>query len=427
MNHPARPGGAAPDRPRAPFPPTAPADHLALAQATQRGPLPDFLPTGDSGADVVPVVAPTGDHIWLVTGFDLGRKVLTDDRFSRAAAVTPTAPAIHPLRPDPAALTSLDPPQHTRLRRLVNRSLTPQAVARLEDGIRHTARRLLVGRTRIDLVAQYAMPLSATTICRVLGVPEGDHAHFAGLADRALGITTGIFEEQSLARDALRDYIRKLIAEARRRPGGHMLGALATAHDESGALSHQELTALVELLLNAGYETSVGQLGLAVVALLDHPEQWRLLATAAHPEHAPSAAVEELLRYAPVVPMSFTRVARQDLVLGTVRIRAGEAVVVSLLHAGFDPRTHPDASRLDVTRPHARHLTFGHGAHTCLGAQLARTQLRVALEELATAAPGLTPRVPLSSLRWRRPEAVVRGPVALPVNLSGNACGARAS
>ncbi|MFH8349863.1 cytochrome P450 [Streptomyces sp. NPDC018045] len=422
MKHPDQPGGAAPNGRCAALSPTAPAGHRNLARAAQGGPLPAFLPTADSVADVVPVVAPTGDHIWLVTGFDLGRKVLTDDRFSRAAATAPTAPAIHPLRPDPAALTSLDPPQHTRLRRLVNRSFTPQAIARMEDGIRHTARRLLAGRTRIDLVAQYAMPLSAATICRVLGVPEAEHAHFAELADRALGITTGTFEERGPARDVLRDYIGKLITEAGHRPGGHMLGSLTSAHDESGALSHEELTALVELLLNAGYETSIGQLGLAVVALLDHPEQWRLLATAACPERASSAAVEELLRYAPVVPMSFTRVARQDLALGTVRIRAGEAVVVSLLHAGFDPRTHLNAPRLDVTRSPARHLTFGHGAHICLGAQLARTQLRVALEELAAAAPGLAPSAPLSSLRWRRPEAVVRGPVALPVTLSGSTC-----
>ncbi|QCX73873.1 Vitamin D(3) 25-hydroxylase [Streptomyces sp. YIM 121038] len=392
--------------------------NLPSRTAGQHGPLPDFLPTGDGVADIAPVVAPTGDRVWLVTAFDLGRAVLTDERFSRAAAVAPEAPAIHPMRPDPAALTSLDPPQHTRLRRLVNRPFTPRAVAALEEGIRRQARRLLAGRDRIDLVAQYAMPLSAATICRVLGVPEAEHARFAGLADRALGVTTGTFEEQGPARDALRAYISELIDRARRDPGEHVLGTLATAYDESGALSHDELTALVELLLNAGYETSIGQLGLAVVSLLEHPEQWHRLATAPQREAAAAAAVEELLRHAPVVPMSFTRVARQDVRLGAVVVRAGEALVVSLLHANFDARAHRDPDRLDLTRCPARHLTFGHGAHTCLGAQLARTQLRVALEELAAAAPDLTPRTPLPSLRWRRPEAVVRGPLTLPVNLT---------
>ncbi|MFD0417684.1 cytochrome P450 [Streptomyces sp. NPDC127108] len=392
--------------------------NLPSRTAGQHGPLPDFLPAEADVADVVSVIAPTGDRIWLVTAYDLGRAVLTDERFSRAAAVTPEAPAVHPMRPDPAALTSLDPPQHTRLRRLVNRPFTPRAVAGLEEGIRRQARRLLAGRDRIDLVAEYAMPLSATTICRVLGVPEAEHDRFAGLADRALGITTGTFEEQGPARDALRAYIRELIDRARRDPGEHVLGTLATAYDEGGALSHDELTALVELLLNAGYETSIGQLGLAVVSLLEHPDQWHRLATAPHRETA--AAVEELLRHAPVVPMSFTRVARQDVRLGPVVVRAGEALVVSLLHANFDARAHRDPARLDITRCPARHLTFGHGAHTCLGAQLARTQLRVALEELATAASGLTPHIPLPSLPWRQPEAVVRGPLTLPVNLTGS-------
>ncbi|GHC87300.1 cytochrome P450 [Streptomyces flavofungini] len=396
--------------------------HLPSGTAHQHGPLPDFLPTADGAAEVVPVVAPTGDRIWLVTAFDLGRSVLTDERFSRAAAAAPEAPASHPMRPDPAALTSLDPPQHTRLRRLVNHPFTPRAVAGLEEGIRRQARRLLAGRDRIDLVSQYAMPLSAATICRVLGVPKAEHTHFADLADRALGVTTGDFAEQGPARDALRAYIGELISRARRAPGEHVLGALATAYDEDGTLSHDELTALVELLLNAGYETSIGQLGLAVVTLLEHPEQWHRLAAAPHREAA--AAVEELLRHTPVVPMSFTRVARQDVRLGTVVVRAGEALVVSLLHANFDARAHRDPTRLDITRRPARHLTFGHGAHICLGAQLARTQLRVALAELAAAAPGLTPRTPLSALRWRQPEAVVRGPLALPVHLTATRAGA---
>ncbi|MER7998495.1 cytochrome P450 [Streptomyces sp. NPDC095613] len=403
---------AAPDHPAPDHPVPGPAAAGHPATAAQRGPLPSYLPRRPA-PDVVRVLAPTGDRLWLVTRFGLGREVLTSTRFSRAMAVAESAAAIHPMRPDPAALTSLDPPAHGRLRRLVNRAFAPDAVASLEGVIRRTARGLLADRHTADLVSGYAEPLSASTICQMLGVPEAEQDRFVRLANRAHGITPCSPEESESARHELRAYVGSLVELARREPGQHLLGALVLAHEQEGALDEKELLALVELLLNAGYETTIGQIGLAVLALLERPDQWREMAH--RPELIPGA-VEELLRYAPVVPISFTRVARQDVVLGGQRIRAGESVLVSLLHANFDPEEHASPEELRIDRRTARNLTFGHGPHVCLGAQLARLQLRVALEELADSCPDLALDADPGALRWRPPEAIVRGPTSLPAS-----------
>ncbi|MFD6339274.1 cytochrome P450 [Streptomyces sp. NPDC060210] len=409
------PSGGVP--PSGGIPPRAPG-HLAVAAHTQhatgvqRGPMLPYLPRHPV-PDVVRVLAPTGDRLWLVTRYELGRQVLTDTRFSRALAVAESAPAIHPLRPDPVALTSLDPPAHGRLRKLINRAFVPEAMAAQEGPIRRTARGLLQGRRAIDLVSGYAMPLSASTICQVLGVPEAEQDRFSRLADRAHGITPCSPGESETARRELRAYFAALADHARRDPGDDLLGTLILAREQDGVLDEPELLALIELLLNAGYETTIGQIGLAALALLEHPAQWRELVS--RPELVPGA-VEELLRYAPVVPISFTRVARQDVELGGERISAGDGVLVSLLHANFDAAEHAEPEVLNVRRDMPRNLTFGHGPHVCLGAQLARLQLRVALEELVRAAPGLRPAVAPAALRWRPAEAVVRGPTTLPVS-----------
>ncbi|WP_431771456.1 cytochrome P450 [Streptomyces cucumeris] len=384
----------------------------APATAAQRGPLPPYLPRWPVPG-LVRILAPTGDRLWLVTRFALGRRVLTDPGFSRAAAVAPAAPAVHPLRPDPASLTSLDPPAHSRLRALVNRAFVPQAIAALEDGIRAEARGLLRRGGPRDLVRDYTMPLAAATICRILGVPEAERDRFAALADLGHALVPCTPQESEAARAELHKQFGRLIRLARREPGGHLLGALVRAHDEDRALSEAELIALVELLLNAGYETTIGQTGLAVLALLESPGEWRRLV--ADPGLIPGA-VEELLRFAPVVPISFTRLARQDTELAGQPVRAGEAVLVSLLHANFDLPDDGCPGVLDVRRQSARHLSFGHGPHICLGAQLARLQLRTALEELVAVCPGLSLEADPAALRWRPPEAIVRGPTALPVS-----------
>ncbi|QKV96440.1 cytochrome P450 [Streptomyces sp. NA02950] len=382
------------------------------ATAAQRGPLPPYLPRRPV-PDVVRILAPTGDRLWLVTRFALGRRVLADPGFSRAAAVAPAAPAVHPLQPDPASLTSLDPPAHSRLRALVSRAFIPHAIAALEDGIRAEARGLLRRGSPFDLVRDYTMPLAAATICRMLGVPEAERDRFAALADLGHALVPCTPRESATARAELRAHFVALLRMARRDPGEHLLGALVRAHDEDGSLSEAELIALVELLLNAGYETTIGQTGLAVLALLEHPGQWRRLV--AGPGLVPGA-VEELLRFAPVVPISFTRLARTDTELAGEPVRAGEAVLVSLLHANFDPRAHPRPGALSVDRTTTRHVSFGHGPHICLGAQLARLQLRIALEELVAACPRLALAADPATLRWRPPEAIVRGPTALPVS-----------
>ncbi|GAA2346267.1 cytochrome P450 [Streptomyces violaceusniger] len=375
--------------------------------------MPSYLTLPNPPPELMRILAPTGDRLWLVTSRRLGRQVLAEDRFSRALAVAPQAPANHPLRPEPTALTSLDPPDHGRLRGLVSHAFTPPAVAALESTLRQTARELLAGKRAADLVPDYLMVLAATAICRVLGIPWAEQDRFSALADRAHGITPCSPEESAASREELRAYVAGLVADGHYEADTSLLGTLRLARQRDAALTIRELASLVELLLDAGYETTIGQTSLAVLALLEHPEQWRFLVN--RPEHVPGA-VEELLRYAPVVPISFTRVARHDTELAGERIRAGEAVLVSLLHANFDPREHPDPDVLRVDRRTARHLTFGHGPHVCLGARLARLQMRIALEELIRVAPHLSLEADPADLGYRPPEAVVRGPTSLPAS-----------
>lgn len=182
--------------------------------------MPSYLSLPDPVPDLVRILAPTGDHLWLVTDLELGRQVLGEDRFSRALAVEPQAPAIHPLQPDPTALTSLDPPDHHRLRRLVSHAFTPPAMAALEKGLRQTAHALLTGRRAMDLVPDYVMVLAATAICRVLGIPEAEQGRFSALADRAHGITPCSPEQSQVARGELREYVASLVAADGLGPGG---------------------------------------------------------------------------------------------------------------------------------------------------------------------------------------------------------------
>jgi cytochrome P450 len=373
------------------------------------GPLPALVALGGVGS-VVRVTAPTGDDVWLVSDHRLARQVLCDPRFSRAAAARPGAPRVNTANPAPTSMMSMDGPGHARLRRLVSEAFSPRRVAASAPGIQRLVDRLLddvcsAGRP-VDLVAMFAVPLPCTVIGTILGFPAEDQPLIREWAGVLFDVSVSTAREKALRAFSLVAYVSRLVERKRVDPADDLIGTLIAAHD-ADALSLAELVDLVVAVITAGFETTAGQFGLSVLSFLWDPaarEDLRDPATAA-------AVLEEYLRLAPATPTTFPRVAREDVDLGGVTVRAGEAVVVSLLHGNRDSAVFADPHRRSLTRP-AAHLTFGHGAHYCLGAELARLQLRLAVPALLRRLPDLRLADRPDAVGWSVGTAT-RGPTRL--------------
>ncbi|MFG2720667.1 cytochrome P450 [Streptomyces sp. NPDC048416] len=325
--------------------------------------------------------------MWLVSDYALGRLVLSDRRFSRAAAAAPGAPRLNSAAPSPTSLMSLDGTDHARLRRIVAAAFTTGKMTGMTPLVRRTATDLLANMSRLDtpadLVSSFAEPLPLAVLCTLLGVPVEDRGIFSSWVEVLFDITASSDLEKSRQRLQLVDYMSTLIDRKRLRDDDDLLTDLIRAHD-GDALSKAELVSLGLALLTAGYETTVGQIGLCALAVL----QERIPREFVKDEARADELVEELLRVTPSTAISFPRVALEDVELGDIRVRAGEAVVVSLLHGNRDDKVfdEPELLRDDRSSPH---LTFGHGIHRCLGAPLARLQVRTALLELFGSFPAL--------------------------------------
>jgi cytochrome P450 len=311
----------------------------------------------------------------------------------------------------------VDPPDHTRLRTLVNKAFTPAAVERLRPRVEAIVAGLLdrvAGAGEMDVVEDLAYPLPVTVICELFGVPEADRDRFRAWSRGLVHLLDPLVTDDALeaalrARNALRGYLEELIADRRAHPTGDLLSALVEAEDQGHQLSPAELVSMCVLLLVAGHETTVNLIANGTLALLRHPgERARLQA---EPSLAGSA-VEELLRYDS--PVQFTsRHALVDLDVGGQRIRAGESMVAVLGAANRDPAQFPDPDRLDLSRSPNRHLAFGGGIHFCLGAPLARMEARIAIPALLARLPDLRlgPRPPVL-----RDTVTLRGLASLPVS-----------
>ncbi|MET0131961.1 MAG: cytochrome P450, partial [Kibdelosporangium sp.] len=245
------------------------------------------------------------------------------------------------------------------------------------------------------------------------GVPYDDRDEFREWVAAFIAITALTSEERQAQLGRLADYLAALAARRRAAPTDDLLGALVSAQDEQDRLTEDEVIQLTLLLLGAGYESTASQIVNFAYTLLMHPDQLALLRD--RPELMPDA-VEELMRWVPLLATADTlpRYALEDVELGSGTVAAGEPVLLAKHAANRDPRRYDDPDRLDLTRESKGHLGFGHGAHHCLGAQLARMDLRVALAALLDRCPGLHLAVPADDLAWKAGLAV-RGPVALPV------------
>ncbi|MEV4255434.1 cytochrome P450 [Spirillospora sp. NPDC049652] len=366
-----------------------------------------------SEAPVSRLAFPDGAAGWLLTRHEDVRAVLADGRFSadRVIASSPVRRPAFRAEDRAGVLLTMDPPEHTRLRRLLTPYFTTrrmQALApRVERIVADHLDALRASGPPADLVPTFTLPIPSLVICELLGVPYADRARFHTWAASALSLTEPQ-DQVDAARDALGVYMDELVEAKRREPDDALLGALITAEND---LTPAELGGIGRLLLIAGHETTANQLALGVLTFLTRPEQLRVFRE--NPDAA-DRAVEELLRYLTIIQHGAPRVAMEDVVIHGHRVRRGETVMLSLSAANRDPEHFERPDELDVTRPPSQHVAFGHGVHQCLGQQLARVEMRIALTALFEGLPGLRLAVPADRIPMRH-DMSIYGVHRLPV------------
>ncbi|CAN5826329.1 cytochrome P450 [soil metagenome] len=349
------------------------------------------------------VQLPYGEQAWLATRYEDVRRVLADPAFSRAAAVDRDEPRSRPHATGAGTIKSLDPPEHTRLRRLVAKAFTARRTENLRTRAQQIADELvdamLTKGEPAELVADFALPLPITVICEVLGVPVEDRDDFRLWSDAFLSTTKFTVEQITQYRKELRHYMTDLIAQRRADHQDDLLSAMLAARDDEDRLSEEELLSLSEAILIAGHETTATTIPSFVYALLTHPDQ---LATLRADLSLVPRAVEELLRFVPVGAGALqARYALVDVELGGVTVCAGEPVLAANQSANRDETVFTDPDRLDLRRAEASHLSFGHGAHHCLGASMARMELQVALRTLLCRLPMLRLASDIDDVAWK--------------------------
>lgn len=366
--------------------------------------------------------SPGGGTIWYITRFAEVMAVLKDnDHFVKDMrhALPPGA-----AQPRKSSLNRLinenmlfaDPPDHTRLRALVNQAFTPRRVEQLAGRIQQITDELLDGIAadeEADLIASFALPMPVRIIAELLGIPPSDQAQVADWSQAIIspGSRDLTYRARKRKVRAFVGYLRQMFALRQQKPQDDLISALVQAEEAGERLNEAELSSMVALLLVTGHETTVNLLGNGALALLNHPEQLALLQE--RPE-VWETAVEELLRFDGPVETSTTRWVREDIAFEGHQMRRGDVVRVVLASANRDTCQFAHADVLDVTRSDNRHLAFGLGVHYCLGAPLARLEGEIGLKTLFETFPNLRLALPAEQLRWRS-GVLFRGLHALPV------------
>ena len=365
---------------------------------------------------VLRIAMPYGGDAWLATRYDDVKMVLADPRFSMAATVGKDVPRPVPNIQTESSILTMDPPEHGRLRKLVAKAFTVRRVEalrpRIQQIIDDLTGTMLAAGSPADLAASVNWPLPITVICEMLGVPLADQGTFRQWTDGLLAID-GDGSKSQVNRRHLQDYLAGLIATHRAEPQDDLLTELITARDVDDRLTEAELVNFSIALLLAGHETTANQTGNFVFLLLANRGLWDSLV--ADPSLVP-AAVEELLRFVPLGGgAGFARIAKEDVVLASGHpIAAGDAVMADMSSANRDESVYPHADQVDFHRPENQHVAFGHGAHHCLGAPLARMEMQMAVTSLVTRVPTLRLAVPAEEVEWKT-DRLIRGVRSLPV------------
>lgn len=346
---------------------------------------PEALRLLAQGPVVLAKMGPIDVHLAL--SYHAVKQVLSDNRFSREEACKPGGPVFIPSASNPLVITSLDPPRHNRVRKLMATTFSPRMVELLEPRIQAIVDELLDPlQPPIDLVATFTKPLPIMVICELLGAPYQDRPQIEAWAHTLVANTLPIDEIKTAERE-IQAYLLELVELKRREPDEALISALVQVNDAEQHLSTEELLSNLQVLLTAGHETTVNQLGNFTVSLLHHPDQLQLL------RDDPSLmgrAIEELFRFNRLSSGILPRVTTEDVVLEGVPIPKGAAVMPIIAAANRDPSVYPDPHRLDILREGpAPHTALGHGPHFCLGAHLTRLELRVALTTLIKRYPTL--------------------------------------
>ncbi|MCA9879594.1 MAG: cytochrome P450 [Thermomicrobiales bacterium] len=395
--------------------------------------------------ETAPVMAtplPNGQTLWLVMRYNDAAAMMKDhgrfgndiaSAYSEAELDAVYAQFFQELTPEQAAqfeeldrlfgriLLSLDPPDHSRLRRLVAIPFTPKYIEGLRSRVREIAIELLddiaarvaSGERQFDLIDAFTYPLPLTVIAEMLGIPEADYERFRIWSQAAVTFVPGQPQSQE-QNDLLQEfiaYLRQLAAAKLAQPGDDLLSGLVLAEADGDKLSEEELISMMFLLIVAGHETTVNLIANGMLLLFEHPEQRQRL------RDEPALlkrAIEEMLRFYGPVEVGLTRWVREDTEFGGAQLKRGQQMMAVLASANHDPERFPDPEIFDITRDPNRHLAFGTGIHACLGATLARLEAEVAFTELLARFPDLELAVPRSECTWRD-GTFLRTLTALPV------------
>lgn len=393
-----------------------------FSPAFKANPFPTFAQMREE-APVYAHIPPNGHTVWYVTRYEDVIAVLKDTttfvkdfRHAGLAASTTHAPNMQDAINQNMLFS--DPPDHTRLRALVNQVFTPRRMAQMAPTIQTIADTLLDSvdvQGHMDVIATFALPLPVIVICDMLGIPAADQTEVSDLSQSIIAPgrhRLSYRQRRRMVRQFV-TYLRQLFEQRRQQPRDDLITALVQVEQAGDRLSEEELSSMVALLLVTGHETTVNLIGNGLLALLRHPEQLALLK--AEPNLMPQA-VEELLRFDGPVETSTTRWAAKDVTFRGQSIRRGEVVRVSLAAANRDSGYFDHPNQLDIRREFdQKHLAFGHGIHYCLGAPLARLEGQIALSTLLQRLSNLRLAVPIESLVWRK-GVLFRGLEALPVS-----------
>ena len=378
-------------------------------------------------APVYRTLLPDKQPAWLITRYDDVFMVLKDEgRFSKdrnaamsaeQIAKTPWVPPM--FRPLARTILDTDGTEHARLRGLIHKAFTPRLIEQMRERVQMLANDLLDSaerRGKMDVIHDYALPVPLTIIAEILGISEKDQVRFHGWTKALISLSaTGNILWGIPPVMAMLSYLKRIFKERRANPQDDLITALVQAEEAGERLTEDELLAMVFVLLIAGHETTVNLIGSGALALLENPDQMRLLRQ--KPELIKNA-VEELLRYVSPVEQATERYAREDVTLHGITIPRGEMVLAVIASANRDASQFDDPDRLDITREDIKHLAFGQGVHYCVGAPLARLEGQIAIATLAQRMPDLRLAAAPHTLRWR-PGLTVRGLEALPVAISG--------